>query len=287
MEIGSPLLPVARRARHLPDPKLRVTARSICTQRTSSLTSGNMTWPTAISILVLAAHSVRVSGAARPTDVAASAKAARNSLTRCPRHTVCARLTSCVGGSSLPRCHARSTRLAFKWHGSYQRVSRLQAARDLSCDAGIAVRDGPLGSAVATEGCGRRVVYARVVCSDSHQYPKAPYGVWPGTLAEVAMYGAFTFTERLVPISQPAGPAWTYGSEHFSGAEVIEAASSLARINAQAAHDLGCPRDQVVPGLVHGGRRAPDTPIAEGCGQRATYLATKVLRLSAIVQIMR
>ena len=44
----------------------------------------------------------------------------------------------------------------------------------------------------------------------------------------------------------------------------------LERLVAAGAHDLSCPAGEVAPEIVQG--EGDDTPLAEGCGRRVTYL---------------
>jgi hypothetical protein len=150
------------------------------------------------------------------------------------------------------------------------------ARQDLECLGPFKFRETPSGFEVA--GCERRVVYAQIYC-----YGRDAVTCFRGSIAGRAVVAGATYTQRFVPISRPAGDARRYGGQSFSGDDVVRAATPLAELNVKGAADLQCPRDQVVPFFVPGGRHAQDTPVAEGCDRRATYLAAATLTLSSVV----
>jgi hypothetical protein len=90
----------------------------------------------------------------------------------------------------------------------------------------------------------------------------------------------FAGVEGLLPSTTQDLPAHLY-----SGGGVVWAHDSRVvrdgvrryiDLNLRGSKDLACPRSEVVPEFVSTGRYG-QTPIAEGCGRRATYLGDRLI----------
>jgi hypothetical protein len=127
-------------------------------------------------------------------------------------------------------------------------VVRDQARQDLQCDA-VTVLPGPSimlypdGPLVAT-GCGRTEEYEQVMCGASL---------------------------RFVPLHVASPELDRFAAPGCTGYRIL-ALSQYRRVIDVGSHDLACPRDQVEGSLVWTGHGF--TPVADGCGKRATYLAS-------------
>lgn len=152
-------------------------------------------------------------------------------------------------------------------------VLRDQAARDLACAASSLLITHPYERAYVVSGCGRQA---------------------PFLLVRVGSEGRVWLPDR----NHPVYVSWVRAVNLASEGSMVplpRVASSLLLPNprpwitlvAQGAKDLECPLSQVTPDFVPQGK-APDLPVAEGCGKRATYLSEPhpdTFRLSSIVPI--
>jgi hypothetical protein len=126
---------------------------------------------------------------------------------------------------------------------------REQARADLHCAEGVDVgtlpanasQDSPdFADLFSASGCGRRVLYAQVMCED------------------------FSF----VPISQePSDPRALAEPPLGKVCESLRRARRYVDLDVAGARDLGCPRADVVPE----NPRLHRTRVVEGCGKRAFY----------------
>jgi hypothetical protein len=209
------------------------------------------------------------------------------------RRGAAAALLSLVGLGSASCVYDGPTRFV-------EDVVEARAKEDLACAEPVRLRKTVSG--FSAEGCGRRVVYGEVDCSKP--YRRTVSACQAKRVGWTIPRRGFeeTYTQRLVPVSQTVRDEASYGGEDFSGAEAVDAAAFLSRINARGAYDLTCPRRDVVPYLLPAGcqsfpRTVPagrgssmflfttcghDIPVAEGCGRRAVYLPDDVLYLWSI-----
>jgi hypothetical protein len=149
-----------------------------------------------------------------------------------------------------------------------------QASRDFACPVGEVAAQGPYdeGMYIAT-GCGRRGIYVFVLATQ--------WDSEPGIVREWSR--ALNVSTPTVPATEP--PPTPVGAISATAPSSWSEAQRWIRLVQQGAHDLSCAPDQVTPDFVPQGR-APDLPVVEGCGKRATYLSERdpqVFRLSAIV----
>jgi hypothetical protein len=154
-----------------------------------------------------------------------------------------------------------------------------RAGRDFQCAPDkIAIERGSERCAARVAGCGKRDVYLRVHRTD-----------WTFAAHGYEGLRALLTTLIFVPITSDLSNAKTeltqigpkdsrepYYYSCFRGLQ--ESSDLLQKLNERAALDLECPRAEVYPEIVGRG-----TPVAEGCGKRATYLGGLPLRLSSIV----
>lgn len=134
------------------------------------------------------------------------------------------------------------------------------AARELAC-LDIAV-DQPYKRAYVASGCGRHAVFVMT-------------STMPGDPRKIPGHdGTYYVTaEHAIDVTQTGTATDPLGTDLRKWRALIAA----------GARDLECPIDQVVPDFVPQ-YRAPELPIAEGCGQRASYVAEQTsLRLVALV----
>ena len=155
---------------------------------------------------------------------------------------------------------------------------REQVAADLGCTTAVSVDHVELDQSNTSEmyrvaACGRHEVYMLAMCQHEAGY-----------------------TKRFVPVSSPVENPIRYASAHCTGPFVVSKVGGYAKLNIKGAADLHCPRGEVTPKFVYAGPRASSIPIAEGCGQRATYLPASLqwvadqqyvadLQLSSIVKL--
>jgi hypothetical protein len=78
-------------------------------------------------------------------------------------------------------------------------------------------------------------------------------------------------TERMDATYRGPPPAAGSQERLFASPENVTRIQSWGALVEQASKDLACPRDEIVPGFWTHERTT--TPVADGCGQRATYLA--------------
>jgi hypothetical protein len=134
------------------------------------------------------------------------------------------------------------------------------AAREFAC-SDVAV-DQPYNRAYVATGCGRHAVFvvASAMASDPQRIPGHD--------------GTYVVSEeRAIDVTAPGSATDPLGTDLRKWRALIAA----------GARDLACPIDQVVPDLVPQ-YRAPEVPIAEGCGHRASYVAEQTsLRLIGLV----
>ena len=150
-----------------------------------------------------------------------------------------------------------------------------QAARDLACPIErVHVARSADSFAWAVEACGHHGAYlgaTRVILSVAV----------PGHEGRCVMLE----TVRFVRLDGDPASALAQLDAEYAGppptrvfelpdprfADKVEDFRRWVALVEQGAHDLGCPREQVVPGFWPG---KVTIPVAEGCGQRATYLPT-------------
>jgi hypothetical protein len=159
-------------------------------------------------------------------------------------------------------------------------------AGDLSCEpvGTKARRASGDGSVIVVEGCGRRTAYLLVM--DEGEARRVP--------AHAGAVEAATFT--LVRLSGDSSAARDGATRFLQAIDLPDPRyHALDRIDRyfalmdQGARDLTCRRQEVIP-TFQGGPRALRIPVAEGCGQRATYLpddGSGGFRLSAIVPMAK
>jgi hypothetical protein len=149
---------------------------------------------------------------------------------------------------------------------------RRQAAADFGCEVeSTHAEASPLDSnkqVYVAEGCGKRDVYVQVQWSERWADDYDVYlvrfvalgGDWKGALRRLEEDRA----RRLAAHGTGPGFAWELARD---GAELVTA---LAGVRAQAARDLHCPVDQIVPGMDEDAHHL--WPVAAGCERRAVYL---------------
>lgn len=215
------------------------------------------------------------------------------------------------GCASDPAVHVWSSRVggveryydatAWSAHGELDAL-REQASIDLGCAREALVLShygdretfvvGGCGKAGVFIGVGRRPgdrdvrrdlksLGGRGAEVEAHRFVMISAGEAPlSVLTEIARADAFYETPD-------TGPT---GANGFDDLMVV--VHDFVALNAQGATDLACPREQVVPLFIAQGPKAPSQPVAEGCGQRATYLAEqhflatpRTFKLSAVVKM--
>jgi hypothetical protein len=148
-----------------------------------------------------------------------------------------------------------------------------QASRDFACPVGQIEAQRPNERMHIVTGCGHRGIYVFVVATQ-----------WDSPANTVREWGRAlnVSTPKEPPTEPPPTPA---GAISASTRSSWSEAQRWIRLVQKGAHDLSCAPDQVTPDFIPQGR-APELPVVEGCGKRATYLSERdaqVLRLSAIV----
>ncbi len=148
-----------------------------------------------------------------------------------------------------------------------------QASRDLACPASSVTVARPNASfAWSVEACGHHAAYRPASRSVDTRELRGHVGL----CVHLDVERFVRLDDDPVPSlgrldaewSVPGGAAGEHESRFIDGAGELRRWTWLV---AAAARDLSCPRDEVVPGFVSVYRSSP-IPVAEGCGQRATYL---------------
>jgi hypothetical protein len=143
-----------------------------------------------------------------------------------------------------------------------------EAATDFGCPAAqvsVHAASGDRDVRVA-EGCNARALYVVIrVRGEATRVPEHP-GVRAVTATAVVRLSG----DQRQATGQERHFLLTIGMRNT---DIVDGgAERLGRyfaLQAQGAHDLGCIPEQVIPTFE--GNASPQTPVAEGCGKRATY----------------
>jgi hypothetical protein len=156
-----------------------------------------------------------------------------------------------------------------QWQATGERDVVLdQASRDFACPTSQLAVARPDGRAYVVTGCGHRGAF-----------------VTAGAGAPNVVTTYMRAVNVLAPVAPPPTPVGAVDDAALQTHSSWYIAQRWVRLAAQAAVDLGCPADQLTPDFIPQGR-APDLPVVEGCGQRATYLSEqdpRQFRLSSLV----
>jgi hypothetical protein len=158
-----------------------------------------------------------------------------------------------------------------QWKYAGQREVVLdQASRDFACAVTQLAVAQPTDRAYVVTGCGHRgvfVIFFVAVLDVRNVYQRAVNVLAP-----------------VLPPRTPLGAVDDPGVQEFSSWKWAQKWVQLAK---QGAVDLACPAEQLTPDFIPQ-QRAPELPIVDGCGKRATYLSEpdpKVFHLSSLVAI--
>jgi hypothetical protein len=148
---------------------------------------------------------------------------------------------------------------------------RDQAARDLNCAKVNFALTQPYDRAWVVNGCGKRAVFVVTTVSLSDLATIPGHG------------GAYLIQyERAIDVTAEHEPAPAPGQQGSAYTGEIRRWRTLVE---ESSKDLTCPVTEILPDMVPQGR-APMLPIAEGCGQRASYVVDgERLRLVSQVPI--
>jgi hypothetical protein len=134
---------------------------------------------------------------------------------------------------------------------------RDHAAREFACSKAEVVVAAPYGRAFVASGCRHRAVFV------------------------IGMVGGLDSDGKYIIDMVPFDVTASTPSETNAPPSVVAWRSLMTR----GAIDLACERDTITPDIVPQ-HRAPDVPIAEGCGHRATYVVDDhALRLIGLVPL--
>jgi hypothetical protein len=150
-----------------------------------------------------------------------------------------------------------------------------QAALDFNCPASnVHVARRPTADfAWGVQACGHRGAYVAVERDVTTSAAPGHEGqcLMMETLRYVRLDGdpARAIEQMDTSYNGPL-PAASSQERIFASPENVSSVRNWTALLDQASRDLACPRDEVVPGFWARGRTT--TPVADGCGQRATYL---------------
>jgi hypothetical protein len=198
---------------------------------------------------------------------------------------------SCYGSSSLPweqpQIGITAMRVAnadYQFSGLFPNAAKDddadpavadQAALDFNCPvANVWVAKRRTADfAWSVEACGRHSAYVAVERSVTTSGAPGHEGrcLVMETVRFVRLDGdPAAAIERMDATYNGPQPAADSHESVFGSVENVSRVRNWGALVDQASKDLACPRDELVPGFWASGRTT--TPIAEGCGQRATYL---------------